>query len=168
MEILGLAILFVLVIFGFLLYLMFSSGEKEDTREGFLEPKMASSILNAMIKTSVKCNEGTVYSITDLLKHCADSSFGHITCSEWGDQDACFISHYVITSMLTSTMGQYKLPYWLEVTVGDGQVLRQGDGTEFNWNSERCDKAKKQKKPAYQPIQLTTSTLKVMFGICGS
>ena len=167
MEILGLAILFVLLIFGFLFFIMFTSGEKSDTREEFLQPKMASSILTSMLKTSMKCGDA-VYSVTDLLKDCGDVTLRLIYCGNYEFHDSnndqaiqsCGIDKDMIEEMLASTMDVYDREYWMKAYTSSQEIF------EIQAIDSECTENSPQKSPAHQPFELTTDTLNIGFGIC--
>ena len=59
MEILGLAFIFVIIIFGFLFFVNLNSETStKDTLNEYLEPKIASGFTDMFLHTTVKCGEG--------------------------------------------------------------------------------------------------------------
>lgn len=193
-EIMGLAILFVLMIFGLLIYLKFTSGEKKNPRDDYLQPKMASSVLNAMLKTSVACNtRGTddtsddiIYSITDLLKDCMDVNLHTITCPAyvWLDEfpdglitnnnypESCQVAEDMFKTMLKGSLDKYSIPYYLEVKTKDGNDIfnskLNGKTKIFRGvgDGKFCTSSMRQREPAVQPFELSTDTLIIQLGIC--
>lgn len=176
MEILGLAILFVIIVFGFLIFMMLNSGEKSDPVEEFRDPKMVESVLDTIVKVSVECN-GETYSLTELWKDCMDR--GYIDCSSFilpsttypggynnaysftYDPSSCVAAEYVTVTVLNSTMDKYfaKRKYWLKIDVKSGPTISH----MYNSSEANCTR---QKAPAIQPIQLSRSSMIMTLAVC--
>jgi hypothetical protein len=97
MEILGLAFVFIILIFGLIIFLRLAKSPS-DTSAKFTDPHLAASTVSSMLKTSVQCGYYT-YSVTDLLKDCARSKM--IFCS---GTDSCTIANETMTSILEKTL----------------------------------------------------------------
>jgi len=70
MEILGLAFLFVIIIFGFLFFIKLKGETStKDTTAEYIEPKIASAFTDMFLHTSVKCGEGD-RTLKDLFINC--------------------------------------------------------------------------------------------------
>lgn len=83
MEILGLAFLFVLIIFGFLLYYNLASKKAftKETKEDYMQPKMASAFGDMLLHTTVHCEEGD-RSLRELFIDCMSRESGsRVQCS---------------------------------------------------------------------------------------
>ena len=150
-----------LIILGFLLYLIFGvKGEDyvEQTEE-FADPKMASSVLGGILKTTIDCSTGTEtkkYSVTELLQDCYNWDL--IGC---GSTSFCEVPESRIEFMLNKTLRDWGKSYWFEVAAG----ISSGK-PDITINHRGCTKASRQRKPTLQPIPIMGGTLNVSLGIC--
>jgi hypothetical protein len=160
MEILGLAIVVVLVILAVFLYVMFvpSGNTLVDQRQGLTDPKLASSSLDAMLRTTVYCNyTRQTYSVTELLQDCY--YWGIIHCEREMQGNSCDVAKDRINSMLNSTLKKWGRSYLFEAKTSTqdkfGGIANGG-----------CTAAKAQKKPAHQPVPLASGILNVTLRLC--
>jgi hypothetical protein len=176
MEILGLAILFVIIIFGFLIFMMLGKGSDEDTVAEFKDPKMVQSVLDTMVKVSVEC-DGQTYSLSDLWKDCVDANLGYIKCSSitpisnskyttpsLSFPDSCAAAEYATVTLLNKTMDEYfkTRKYWFKVDLKSGTVT----STQYNNFYPTPINCQSQMAPAYQPITLSRGTMYLSLGVC--
>jgi len=171
MEILGLAIVFVLIILGFLLYLRFSGDISKTPKEEYLLPAKAQSILTAMLRTSVECCDDASgdncvsYSISDLLKDGADITLGDIQCWNFDDDGPNSSEEYAQEQMdilLGRSMEVWDEDYWYKAAVGNN-VIVQGKGVG---DESTCSEDSRQRDTGFHAIELRTDTLEITFGIC--
>lgn len=173
MEILGLALVFVIIITGFLLYLKFSNGSEITTKEEYLLPVKSQSILTAMLRTDVLCcqnihctDDNTIsYSISDLLKDGADINLNQIKCYSSSDNDFIDSEVYAQEQMdllLADTMEIWQEDYWYKAVVDNSPVI-SGNGPDSN---NGCNEDSKQRDTGFHAIELRTDTLEITFGIC--
>ncbi len=74
MEILGLAFVFVILIFGFLVYVRFANNAAPDNPvELYLEPKIASAFTDTLLHTTVDCGSYGKRILRDLLIDCVSN-----------------------------------------------------------------------------------------------
>ncbi|HSU73222.1 MAG TPA: hypothetical protein VLJ21_05235 [Candidatus Binatia bacterium] len=112
MEILGLAIIVVLIMLGVLFAILFVlRAPASQTERQFKESQLASSMVTAMLGTTSACRDATV---TELLQDCA--IFSRIDC---GGRTSCETVHDAFEQMLTGTLGAWKRSYTFSVTGTD-------------------------------------------------
>lgn len=182
MEILGLAVVFILLIFGLLIYLRLSVND-EGSKDDFVQPKLSASVLNSMLKTSVRCDVNTVYSITDLLKDCADRGLRRISDCPLNDPSlidqykgnkfdnndnliSCPLADHMLNVMLNETLRKYQLPTYLNIKVDAIEFLTINSTYNVNGRPRDCKIDTTQREPAVQPFELSVDTLIIQFGIC--
>ena len=182
MELLGLAFLFVIVIFGLLIYLSMTSHKNTSfSKDKYLQPKIASSILDAMLKTQIKCGT-TTYSLTDLLKDCMDPTRQRISCPQYNyipgysqhlvDENinipSCNISENMLERMLSQTFGKYKVGYYLVIkSLGNDGSQDSGENLFQNkFNTTYCGEQFRHASPAVQPFELSSGSMEIDLGMC--
>ncbi|MDB4303372.1 hypothetical protein N9934_01095 [Desulfosarcina sp.] len=161
MEILGLAIVFVLIVLGFLLYVRFAPSFTDDTRDEFTQPVKAQSILTAMLRTHIPCTADQSYSVIELFKDGFDPTLGEIECEFGSDYyDSEDMAFKAMDDMLLDTMVAWNEPYWYEVEVDD--VIYP-----VSYSLDRpCNSNSPQHEPGFHAVELRTTTLEIRFGIC--
>jgi len=111
MEILGLAIIVVLVMMGVLFAIMFVlRAPSADTAATYRESQLASSMVTSILGTTTPCNEATV---TELLQDCA--VFTRLNC---GGRTSCEEAHDAITAMLDGTLKEWQRSYRFSIKGG--------------------------------------------------
>ena len=156
---------------------MFSSGNDDTSRDDFVQPKMAASALNAILKTSIQCNDYSVYSVTDLLKDCMDPGLRRIDDCFLGpepdttyyDQDyqsySCPLAEHMISEMLRVTFNdKYKLPVYFFATPDSS--LSEKLFISYPGTFTKCDENSRQRDPGLQSFTLSTGNLEIQLGIC--
>lgn len=104
MEIMGLAIIFILVIFGVLFGLRFVLTKPDsDVRKGFQESTLAANMLTAIRGTTTDCNDA---SIEQLLQDCASEKA--ISC---GDKNSCEKAQKAMEQIFKETLGVWGRNY---------------------------------------------------------
>ncbi len=166
MEILGLAIIIVLVIFAVLLYLMFAPSAKtplEQDRD-LTDTKLASSTLDAILRSTIDCNNGRTdqeYSVTELLQDCV--YWDIIQCrrspTDITSVDSCKFARGKIGFMLNETLRTWGRTYLLQT---NGGIM----GRMGSIASGSCSSSSAARKPAHQPIPLAAGVLNVTLRIC--
>ena len=117
MEVLGLAFVFIILIFGLLIFVRLSSNAPQD-RGRFIDPQTAASFVSSILKTSVNCSQFHVYTITELLKDCGESK--RITCQ---GQTSCNITKEVINDILNMTLTRQQKSYFFLVNTSTNDEL---------------------------------------------
>lgn len=159
-EILGLAIVVVLVIIATILVVKFGFSKPANTRNDFTSSEEASNILNTFLRTSAdKCSQSTM---TELLQDCAQGN--GLICSN--GEDACSYFKSAATAILSGTLGVEKKQY---------EFLACSD---FNLKEIKCNDSPPlipeigqscpgQKKLKIFPIPINPGTIYVKLEICG-
>jgi len=104
-EILGLAIVVVLVIIATILVVKFGFSKPANARNDFTNSEEASNILNTFLRTSA--NECGQVTMTDLLQDCAHGN--GIVCTN--GEDSCSFVKSAATDILSRTLGAEKKQY---------------------------------------------------------
>lgn len=122
MEILGLAIVVLLVTLAMVFVIRFLAlSEPEDIRSGVVESQVASNYITTYLKTSVEGCNGL--SITDLLQDCA---IGGNICN---GQDSCQKAEEVAETIFLSTFDAWNTQYGFEVYLDeDNPKIELGPG----------------------------------------
>ena len=149
MEIMGLAIIFILVIFGVLFAVRFVIMKPDtDVRKGFQDSTMAANILTAMRGTTTDCKGATV---EQLLQDCAS-----VKAIECGGGDSCLKAAAVINMIMKETLETWQRDYNFSITGAfsvSGITSGYGD----------CSGEKEVK---VQPIPTRAGTINLRLEIC--
>lgn len=109
MEILGLAIIVVLIMLGVLFAIMFVlRAPSSDTAAKYRESQLAASIVTTMLGTTTSCRGATV---TELLQDCA--VFERLDCN---GASSCDEADAAIEEMLEGTLQAWKRSYTFNIT----------------------------------------------------
>lgn len=150
MEIMGLAIIFVLVVFGVLFAIRFAiTKPDEEIRMGFQESMLAANMLTALRGTTTDCRDATV---EQLLQDCASTKT--IICST--GEDSCEKAENVIAYIINETIEQWGRDYRFSIT-GPFDVSQIGFG------KGDCSGEKEVKT---QPVPTKAGTITLKFEIC--
>jgi hypothetical protein len=122
MEIMGLAIIIILVALGLLFAVLWMGKEPAQQVQRAKESVLAANFLNTMLGTTTECNQRTV---RELLSDCALT--GGIT--KCGDQTSCEYARDIINILFDKTLREWKLPFHFAMT-GATPVERMEFGTE--------------------------------------
>lgn len=119
-EILGLAIVFVLIGVGLLFYIKYSASQKEDTKQAFVESNTASNMINSLLKTTTMCKDATV---NDLIQDCAYakaiicvSFYTELDSSSTITSPSCSYLSDFITNVFDKTFKEWSLDYYLSIS----------------------------------------------------
>jgi len=151
MEILGLAIVVVLILVATIFVVRFLVIKAPtEYRKGFVSAELASNMLNTLLKTSAKdCSQLTM---TELLQDCAQAR--SIICDN--GQDSCKFVESISKSMFEKTLDKWSMAYeFLAYTDMNQPLIRLG---------KRCSAEKRSK---LFPIPISTATMYVKLDICG-
>ena len=153
MEILGLAIVIVLLILGLVFVIKFVALKKPSTiKQEVSQSELATGYLSTYLDTSVpECNGLT---ISELLQDCA--ARGGITCpSSTTILSSCEKAEEVADIIFSQTFKIWKLPYELKASFQNQELIQLG---------ERC---KGQKRSKTFPLPSRAGTIQVTLDICG-
>jgi hypothetical protein len=123
MEIMGLAIIVLLITLGFLLYLRFSkSSDQPEIKQDFMDTKLASNLLTVILKTT---DENLDMELKNLFQACAEDIK---TIDYGGTNDPCEKVNSIVESILDDTLKQWKKNYVLTAKVAGKQKTHITNG----------------------------------------
>jgi hypothetical protein len=114
-EIMGLAIIVVIIAFAILLSLRFlKPSETTDLKKDITDSTLASNMLNVILKTTLKCKD---IDLKSLLQDCAEGVKNKEYCAP-GDNDPCGkVKGIINDSILRKTLDVWKKDYTFKATV---------------------------------------------------
>lgn len=151
MEILGLAIVVVLVILGMLFVIKFMSLQQPgDLRRPVVQSQTAASYITAYLKTTVPDCKGLA--ITDLLQDCAVGA--GIQCGN--GMDSCQMAEQVAGEIFSETFEVWQQPYYFVAYLDEGNPLVE--------LGEQCPGERRTKQ---FPLPTGVDTMFVRLDLCG-
>jgi hypothetical protein len=121
MEIMGLAIVVVLIIIGLLFSIKFVLFKQPSTyREDYTTTQLAANTINTLLKTNTECNE---ISIKELLQD-ASKTYQSITCP--GTVTSTFFVNLTITNLLYDYLDDLGKEYYFRASVPGKTVVTAG------------------------------------------
>ena len=152
MEILGLAVIILLVSMAILFVVKFVlMSPQNNIKKDYTFNQLASNELSAILRSSTTC-KGT--DVTELLQDCA--TYNNIHCEN--NQDSCEFSRDTIAFLLSNTLDVWKKSYLLDVSLNGNNLMTFKNG-KFDDNTERQTKI--------FPIPVETGSLIVTINIYG-
>jgi hypothetical protein len=149
MEIMGLAIVFVLIIFGVLFGIRFVITKPDvDIRKGFQESTLAANMLSALRGTTTDCADATV---EQLLQDCAATRA--LKC---GQRNSCQKADLVIGQIMNLTMDQWQRDYNFSIQ-GPFEV------SQITYGKGDCSGEKEVK---IHPVPTKSGTINLKMEIC--
>lgn len=123
MEIMGLAIVVVLLVLGMLFAIKFVLFKTpEDFRAEYTNTQLAANMLNTILNTNTNCSD---ISVSELLQD-ASRSYPNIEC--YGGNSQAYVNN-TINLILTQALNSSKKIYYFKANVPDKVVVRLG--TEY-------------------------------------
>lgn len=177
MEILGLAVLFVIVIVGFLLFLRFGMDSAKTPVEEYYLNTLPQDMLDAIVHTSFDC-DGVVYSVSDIIKDSQDDRYGgNIYCSSMGSEGSEDILDDIVSSVVAQSFEQLGRRYWVAVWDEDAQddlgLISDDTQESFNYikqselnENPNCGILYPQEGYAKATYNLGTKTVFFGVGVC--
>lgn len=151
MEILGLAIVVVLILVATIFVVRFL-GLKTPTeyRNPFISAELTSNMLNTFLKTAAK--DCSLLTMTELLQDCAQGK--GITCNN--GEDSCSYVKSIAESIFSKTLDEWSMTYEFLAYIDVSQPLIK--------LGEPCTAEKRSK---LFPIPISSATMYVKLDICG-
>lgn len=151
LEVLGLAIIVILITLGVLFVIRFIvTKEPTQLRQSYTRTEMASNMLNTLIRTDTFCRSK---SITELMQDCASNPpNGSINCN---GMKSCIFLNETISNITSKTLTVWGVDYEFDVWLEDGTKLIH------ILNPPGACKGEKESKPFYLPLHITTINLKL-------
>ena len=157
-EIMGLSIVIVLIVIGVVFALKFmNSGSDNNLRQDFVDSKLASNMINVILKTTIDCKN---IEIKDLYQDCAKEVSNVYYCT---GTDPCEEAEKVVDVILDKTLDKWERDYRFLVTI-DGEV-------KTNINNSDCAPEyigtlyKRMESETY-PIPASGTTMLIRLDIC--
>jgi len=151
MEILGLAIVVVLILVATIFVVRFLVLKAPtEYRKGFVSSELASNMLNTLLKTAAKdCSQLT---ITELLQDCTQAR--SIICDN--GEDSCKHTESITKDVFAHTLDKWNMQYeFLAYTDPKSPLIKLG---------KPC---KAEKRSKIFPIPISTATMYTKLDICG-
>ena len=156
-EILGLAIVVVLVVIATVLVVRFGFKQTEDVRSSFTNSEEASNFLNTFLKTSAKdCRQ---LSMTELLQDCAQGN--GLICDNL--EDSCAFVKSAANTIFLGTLGAEKKKYGFLACSNFNVKEIKCDSTPLVEVGSPCPA---QKKLKIFPIPINSGTIYAKLEIC--
>ncbi len=162
-EILGLAIVFVIIGVGLLFYMKYSGSQSSAVKQSFVESNTASNMLNSLLKTTTKCKDATV---NDLVQDCAYAKA--INCMSFGTEsdnpvpqttsDSCTYLYDFIKSAFDKTFKEWgDMNYEFSIYSQNGALT---SSFPLRSNADVCE-GEKQTETSYVPTRAGTYTVEL-------
>ncbi len=151
-EIMGLAVIVLLLALGMLFIVKFVLLRPESTTEQeFVHSQLAGKILNSLIKTTSDCNNAP---LADVIQNCVEGfPNGDMYCFNTEEYSCNFINQ-TIKYILKETLDKWKTDYTLTISVQNQTFFKFSDCTSPNTKS------------AIQPINTALGDLILRLNIC--
>jgi hypothetical protein len=155
MEIMGLAIIVILVSLGLLFAVRWMLKAPSAEPQRAEESVLAANFLSTMLGTTTECNKRTV---RDLLSDCALTQGATKCKTQSGEQYSCDYAKGIIETMLAETFDKWKLDYYFSMSGSAPQIE-----DKFKFGSA-CTGAREKKE---FPLVVTTGfEIKLSLEIC--
>ncbi len=153
MEILGIAVVILIIIVGLLLMIMLISPfEQRSVIVDVARTEMGANTLNTLLKTNTGCRQMTV---SELITDCVDGP--NADCS---GADSCEYAKTITAFILKQTLTAWRVDYQYNVLVPSGADFEAKP--EMNIQTRQCT----QKDHFEQPIPTHVSMVKVSLDLC--
>lgn len=139
-EFISLAIVIILLIFGFLFFIKYSVKKPDTTTQDITNIQLATNFINALIESQTNCSQAT---FSDLLEDAALPN-PVIKCED--ESDSITRIDEMTKAILNNTLDEWKKGYELNITI-PGQTLP----VYKNPPDAGCE-AKRVIQPAYYPL----------------
>lgn len=152
MELLGLAIVIVLILVASIFVVRFGFKKPTEFRKDFLSSEMASNMLNTFLKTNAaSCSQLTM---TELLQDCGQATGGSILCDD--GKYSCKYVNATAQEIFDKTFKKWNVNYYFLAYTDKG-----------NPNIEFGEQCKGEKISKLFPIPTNTGSMYVQLDICG-
>ena len=152
MEIMGLAIIIILVALAMLFVVQFVVlRQPSETKKTVTHKEIASNTIITLLDTTTECRG---LSIAQLLENCAEG--GYIQCT--GTKNSCIYAEEVIQEILDNTLTAWNKEYYLTIKVEDDNIAGSF--------GKPCPAAKTSSSPCCQ-LSTGIGTMSINIDICG-
>ena len=153
MEILGLAIVVVILLVGIAIFAKIRQNKQPDSRNDFISSELASNMINTFLKTSAKdCSQLTM---SELLYDCARGT--ELICNDAANSNSCDYVKLTADDIFQKTFDKWKIKYeFLAYTDINSPLVKVNSG-------EPC---KGEKTSKTFPLPVVTGNMFVKLDIC--
>jgi len=150
-EIIGLAIIVILITMGLLFFVKFGiSNKKDDTKGSFVNSELASNMVTVLLKTTTDCKKS---SVSDLFQDYA--TFNNINCDGMNSDEKL---NETMDIIFGETLEKWEKSYKFRAYSSSGQIRGRSYGNKCNGYSNR--------KSTTYPIPTDWGTLFITLDIC--
>jgi hypothetical protein len=135
-EIMGLAIIFVIIIFGIMISLIFLR-PKESSEPDIEDSTLASNMLNVILKTTLDCKD---IELKNLLQDCAEGTQNREYCGANDNKPCEKVTKIINESLLQKTLGEWNKKYTFQAEVIGGSELITITNTPMLGTQPACNR----------------------------
>jgi hypothetical protein len=164
MEIMGLAIIVIIIIIGLVFSLRFMRPvETQDLKDTFTDSTLASNLLNVMLKTTLECKD---IELKNLLQDCAEGIATKEYCP--GKTDPCAFSKEIITLLLTDTLTVMKRDFVFEAKFPSAGSFTVPERDKVTCTAANLGAGKKYQTRTFESYPLPTKrgTMEITLALC--
>ena len=160
-EIMGLAIVIILIILGVAFVIRYSiTQEPIKYKTEFTHAELASNILNTLLETTTDCEiSNSKLSISELLQNCGQG--GGIECN--GESPGNYASNIIEGEIFKKTLDEWKIKYEFKVFFDESNQIIPPIRDKID-SEDSCTGSKNSKT---YPIPTSSRVLNVKLDICG-
>lgn len=149
-EIVGLAIIVILITIGLLFFVKFGIlNKKDDIKGSFIDSELANNMIDVLLKTTTDCKGSDV---SDLFQDCA--AFNNIDCDGMNSYEKL---NETIDKIFSKTLEKWKKSYEFSAYRGSEQIMKRNYGN--------CNRYSNRESKTY-PIPTDKGTLFITLDIC--
>jgi hypothetical protein len=150
-EIIGLVIIVILISLALIFVLQFSLKKPADIKKSYTHATVASSEINALVKSATYCKGNAVITVSDLMKDCALYYWqnGSLVCDN--DMRSCEYLNYFVDGVLNATLIEWNKNFHLLAGVRDRVLIDKTHGI-----------IDENKRAEYEPYALRVTGLGLM------
>ncbi len=168
MEILGIALVVIILIIGVTFLLTMSLKPQEKPHERFTKKQLAQNLVDAITKSNTDCKG---YTFSTVLANCANRQpHGSIDCG--GGRLTCAYAQVNIASILDDVLGTMNYQYRFTAKINGVHDIFAGTGMDAI-QTDRCTQELIEagyvnvETPGIQPFPIERGVLEIMLQICG-
>jgi len=152
-EILGLAVVVVLMVIGFAIAMQFSLRPRDNVKRQVTDRQLASAMLTALLNTNLECKDVT---LAEVLQDCASSNVFEYCGSP--RRRACQEAAYVTGLILNRTLGEWGKDYQL-------QAYTKSE-PKFNHTIGGCGLGLSDRESEIFPVPTARETIYLRLDVC--
>lgn len=166
-EIMGLAIIVILVAFGLVFMMKYMATNKPtEYQKEYLYAELSSNIINTLLKTTV--DDCLQLSFADLYRDCAENPpSGSIDCRGFSSPNSCSYSRTQTEEVLDKTLEEWNINYEFIVYTEEQTILNSiWDGGNSIKSSDGCLGEKKSKRYSIPAPSTVDGTVYIKLDVC--